>query len=85
MIILGGIFDKNNIFKKLEKLNKVSLEESFWKDQNKAKKIIKDKKLYEKIITSFDEVKNEVDNIKDLYNLGKEEKNDEILNDCEKK
>ena len=85
MIILGGIFDKNNIFKKLEKLNKVSLEESFWKDQNKAKKIIKDKKLYEKIITSFDEVKNEVDNIKDLYNLKKEEKNDEILNDCEKK
>jgi len=85
LIILGGIFDKNNIFKKLEKLNKVSLEESFWKDQNKAKKIIKDKKLYEKIITSFDEVKNEVDNIKDLYNLGKEEKNDEILNDCEKK
>ena len=82
MIILGGIFDKNNIFKKLEKLNKVSLEESFWKDQNKAKNTLREKKFCEELIKSFDDSKIEIKNLIELYKLSLDEKDELVLNDC---
>ena len=66
-------------------MNSVSSNENFWKDKNKAKKIVKEKKLYKYIISSFEESQLEVKNLKDLYNLGVEEKNEEILTDCKRK
>jgi peptide chain release factor 2 len=54
----------------------------FWKDKNKVKKIVKEKKLYDDIILSFNSSKQDIKNLKDLYNLGSEENNLEIINDC---
>jgi len=59
--------------------------EDFWKDNNKVKKIVKEKKHLESILTSYTESKLELDNLNDIYSLGLEEKNTEILSDCEKK
>ena len=83
--ILGGIFEQNKISSKLQELEKISSSKNFWKDQAKVKKIIKEKKLYDNIIKSYENCSKEILNLKDLYNLGMEEKNDEILIDCEKK
>ncbi|PDH20037.1 MAG: peptide chain release factor 2 [Pelagibacterales bacterium MED-G40] len=83
--MLGGIFEKNKIKSKLADLNIVSSKENFWKDKNKVKKIVKEKKLYENIINSFQSSQSEISNLKDLYSLALEEKDDEILKDCEKK
>ena len=83
--ILGGIFDENKIFSKLEKLKLETSKKDFWKDKKKVQKILKEKKLYENIISSYDSSQNEVLNLKDIYSLGAEEKNDEILLDCNKK
>ena len=83
--ISGGIFDNKKIELRLDELNKISSNKDFWKDQNKVKKIVKEKKLYEKIISSFEKIKKDTSNIKDLHALGTEEQNDEILIDCENK
>jgi peptide chain release factor 2 len=85
LAILGGIFDSNNILSKLDHLNSITAEKNFWKDKKKVKKIVKEKKLYEDIMLSFKSTKNEIENLKDLYSLGLEEKNEEILKDCLKK
>ena len=83
--VLGGIFDNNNIYHKLDELIKISEEKNFWQDKKKVKKIIKEKKHFENIISLFENSKNEVRDLKDLYNLGTEEKNEDVLVDCNKK
>ena len=76
---------KNLINEKLEKLKKISEEKDFWKDQNKVKKIVKEKNHLENIISSFEKSKNEITDLKDFHSLGLEEKNEEILSDCNNK
>ena len=82
---LGGTFENNKIYSKLEELNSISSKPDFWKDSNRVKKIVKEKKLYENIINSFKNSETEIKNLKDLRNLGNEEKDEEVLEDCKKK
>ena len=83
MKILGGIFERNKIENKLELITKESSKESFWKDQKKVKKILKEKNFYSNLISSYKNIHKEFKNLKDLHSLGNEEKNEEIISDCE--
>ena len=83
LAILGGIFEKNNIAKKLEDIEKTLLQENFWKDKSKVKKVVKEKKIFENILNSYKKSTLEVINLKDLYKLAVEENNEDILNDCD--
>ena len=85
MKISGGIFEKNNIIKKLEIILKKTSKENFWKDQKNVKNILKEKKFYEELISSYKNFNNDIKNLKDLNALGNEEKNEEIIKDCETK
>ena len=76
--ILGGIFEKNNIEFKLTEIEKTLLGKNLWKDKIKVKKTIKKKKTYEYILNSYKNTSEEIINLKDLYNLAVEEKDDEI-------
>ena len=80
----GGTFENNKIYSKLEELNSISSKPDFWKDSNRVKKIVKEKKLYENIINSYKNSETEIKNLKDLRNLGNEEKDEEVLEDCKK-
>jgi len=82
-IISGGIFENNNIALKLQEIEKTLLNQNFWKDKSKVKKTVKEKKIYEDILNSYQSSFKEINNLKDLYNLASEEKNDEILQDCD--
>ena len=84
-IISGGIFENNNIALKLQEIEKTLLSQNFWKDKAKVKKTVKEKKTYEDILNSYQSSLHEINNLKDLYNLALEEKNDEILQDCDVK
>ncbi|OUV61286.1 MAG: peptide chain release factor 2 [Candidatus Pelagibacter sp. TMED128] len=66
-------------------MEKTLLNESFWKDQNKVKKTVKEKKIYENILKSYKETSEDIKNLKDLHNLAIEENNEEILEECEEK
>ena len=75
-IISGGIFEKNNIALKLKEIEKKLLKKDFWKDKVIVKKTVKEKKIYEDITSSYQISFNETNNLKDLFNLAAEEKND---------
>ena len=83
--ILGGIFDKNQIRDKLEDLEKKLQEENFWKNKDIVKKTIKQKKFFEEILSSYNNYFLELSNIQDLFKLAFEEKNEEIIKDCNDK
>jgi len=84
-IISGGIFENNNISLKLQEIEKTLLNKNFWKDKSKVKRTVKEKKTYEDILNSYKNSFQEINNLKDLYNLASEEKNEEILVDCDNK
>jgi len=83
--MLGGIFEKNNINGKIEKFNKSILETNFWKDKLAAQKILKEKKFFENIISSFNSNVNELENLEELINLALKENEILVIKDCEKK
>ena len=83
--MLGGIFEKNDINGKIEKFNKSILETSFWKDKLSAQKILKEKKFFENIISSFNSNVNELENLEELINLALKENEILVIKDCEKK
>ena len=85
LIALGGIFDKKNVEANLKELEIISAKENFWKDQKLAKKTIKQKNFFEVILNNFKKSKKDISNIKDLYELALQEKDDETIKDCNKK
>ena len=74
LIILGGIFDNNEISTKLKEIEKILLSQNFWKDKIKVKKTVKEKKIFENILNSYQATFQEVKNLKDLYSLALEVK-----------
>jgi peptide chain release factor 2 len=55
------------------------LRADFWQNQNLSQKIIKEKKLYEDLISSFDFSNKTLKDLSDLYILAEEEKNESII------
>ena len=58
------------------------MEKDFWKNNIKAKKIVKEKKHFETLFELFNTSKEDLQNLKDIYNLAKEESDEEIIQDC---
>ena len=57
------------------------LEANFWQDKNNAQKIVKEKKLQEDLINSYDYSVEQCKEIYDLYNLALEENNTSIISE----
>jgi len=57
------------------------LEANFWQDKNNAQKIVKEKKLQEDLINSYDYSVKQCKEIYDLYNLALEENNTSIISE----
>ena len=54
------------------------LDSNFWKDKLKSKGIIKEKKLYEDLVNTFNSSEKKLIELDDLNNLALEENNQEI-------
>ena len=78
---LRSIFDKNQIQSKLENHNKEMLDVNFWQDKLKSQKIIKEKKLYEELVNSYNESIKSLEDLNQLNELAIEEKNINIQNE----
>tara|TARA_B100001057_G_scaffold238754_1_gene239016 strand:+ start:2494 stop:3474 length:981 start_codon:yes stop_codon:yes gene_type:complete len=57
------------------------LEENFWQNKSNSQKIIKEKKLFEDLINSYDYSINRIKDLHDLYELALEENNIDIQNE----
>ena len=60
------------------------LEENFWQNKLKSQKIIKEKKLFEDLINSYNYSVNQIKDLNDLYELALEENNTDIQNEINK-
>ncbi|MFL2895236.1 MAG: peptide chain release factor 2 [Candidatus Pelagibacter sp.] len=78
---LRSIFDKNKIYLKLENHNKSMLQANFWQDKSYSKKVVKEKKLYEDLISSFETSLNKLNDLDDLNQLALDENNVNIQNE----
>ena len=57
------------------------LDANFWQDKAKSKTVIKEKKLYEDLISSYNQSIKQLQDLDDLYQLAIEENNNDILNE----
>ncbi len=57
------------------------LNADFWQNKNESKKIIKEKKLYEDLILSYEESTNQLKDLEDLNKLALDENNSEVIDD----
>jgi len=57
------------------------LEANFWQDKNLSQKVIKEKKLYEDLINSYNDSTKELSETNELYELALEENNISIINE----
>ena len=60
------------------------MEQNFWEDKPRAEKVLKEKKLYEDLVNSYESSLKQFNEIVDLYNLALEENNQVILKESEK-
>ena len=66
---LRSIFEKNDLYSKLKLINTKMLDANFWHDKNKSKNIIKEKKLYEDLINSYNDTIKKLKDLDDLNEL----------------
>ena len=66
-------------------MEQITLEENFWKDKILVKKTVKQKKILEDILNSYKKSRTDINNVKDLYVLATQEKDEETVADCQKK
>ena len=76
-----SIFEKNDIYKKLEVHNKKILDVNFWKDKSNSQKVIKEKKLYEELVSSYEKSINNLKDFDELNELAIEERNTNFQNE----
>ena len=78
---LRSIFEKNNVYSILEENNKKMLEANFWQNKINSQKIIKEKKLHEDLINSYNYSVKSLNDLDELNELASEEKNKSIMNE----
>jgi len=57
------------------------LDPNFWQDKSSSQKVIKEKKLHEDLINSYNNSVKELNEIKDLYELATEENNQPVISE----
>ena len=57
------------------------LEADFWQDKFNSKKVVKEKKLFEDLINSFEESTKKIEELDELNQLAIQENNQEIQNE----
>ena len=76
---LRSIFEKNNIYSIVEHNNKKILAPDFWQNKSISQKVIKEKKLHEDLINSYESSIKLLSELDELNQLALEEKNEPII------
>jgi len=81
--IINNFFDIAKSKDELQKLEKITLEENFWQKDN-ANQIMQQKTIISDKIADFEELKQEFDDNKELFELSQAENDQESLKETEK-
>ncbi len=74
----------NELTNKLEELQKLTYAEDFWNDRDNSSKILAQISNLKKEITDFNSIKNKINNCKEMFDIVKEENDEQMLIDIEK-
>ena len=66
-------------------MEQTSLKKNFWKDKSLVKNTLKQKKIFEDILNSYKKSSKDLSNLKDLYLLASQEKDEDTIQDCNEK
>ena len=75
---LGGIFDLDNLVKKINNLKIISEKEDLWEDKEKAQSVFKEKRNLENLLNKFNNLKAEYEDLINFYELFKSESDDTL-------
>jgi len=81
---LRSIFENNSILTKLNNINQEIQNQNFWSNKSLAEAKLKEKKIYEDILNSYEKISKENNDLYDFYNLALEENNDSIIQETVK-
>ena len=76
---LRSFFEKHNIEKKLEILDKTINSKNFWNNREEAERVLKEKKNYNNLVNSYNYFKKEIKDLYDIFLLAKEETNNQVV------
>ncbi|KIG18158.1 Peptide chain release factor 2 [Enhygromyxa salina] len=80
MASCGGIFDYHTKIEKLEEFEVATADPSFWADNDRAQKLLREQATLKKIVGEIDGAQQVFDDGRELYELGREESDrDSIL------
>ena len=80
-----SFFEKQNIQSKLKSLNSKIEKPDFWSNRNQAEKILKEKKNYDFFVKSYEDLVKEKKDIYEIFLLGVEENDKEIIKETSAK
>ena len=78
----GVIFDLENLQKQLFKLKALSEEESFWSDNEKAKKVMVEISELDQSIKLISDFENKITEVKDFFNIANDENDQLMISEC---
>ena len=82
MASCGGIFDYEGKREKLEEYEQATGDPSFWEDNDRAQKILRDQATLKKIVEDIDNVTRIFEDGRDLYELGREESDTDSIQEA---
>jgi peptide chain release factor 2 len=81
---LESAFDVTQKEGQIKELEKISLSENFWSEQEKARDTLKNKNKLEMIVNGWKKLKNNIDDVEILFNLASEENDEKMIEEIRK-
>jgi peptide chain release factor 2 len=81
---LENVFDVTQKEGQIKELEKISLGENFWNEQEKARETLKNKNKLEIIVEGWRKLKNNIDDAEILFNLASEEDDEKTIEEIRK-
>jgi peptide chain release factor 2 len=81
---LENVFDVTQKEVQIKELEKISISENFWNEQEKARETLKSKNKMEMIVEGWKKLKNNIDDAEMLFNLASEEEDERTIEEVRK-
>jgi peptide chain release factor 2 len=81
---LENVFDVTQNEGQIKELEKISMSENFWNEQEKARETLKNKNKLEMIVARWRKLKNNIDDAEILFNLASEEDDEQTIEEIRK-
>ena len=81
---MENVFDVTQNEGQIKELEKISMSENFWNEQEKARETLKNKNKLEMIVERWRKLKNNIDDAEILFNLASEEDDEKTIEEIRK-